>query len=140
MTTQFQMFRNHYSHSEPPRTGYYMQETICKELYWWLLQVFCCLSGFYIIAGSELCKYMVIIKEKTQMQSQKHCTKIKSYIKDLFSICDQIPSYPQFPADLVTFTEEIFNGKLNFLCSEIFVTRKIHDSFDHFLILFSNKP
>ena len=23
---------------------------------------------------------------------------------------------PQFPADLVTFTEEIFNGKLHFLC------------------------
>ena len=25
----------------------------------------------------------------------------------------------QFPADLVTFTEEILNGKLHFLCSEI---------------------
>ena len=25
---------------------------------------------------------------------------------------------PQFPADLVTFTEEILNGKLLFLCSE----------------------
>ena len=25
---------------------------------------------------------------------------------------------PQFPADLVTFTEEIFNGKLHFLCSK----------------------
>ena len=24
---------------------------------------------------------------------------------------------PQFPADLVTFTEEILNVKLNFLCS-----------------------
>ena len=24
---------------------------------------------------------------------------------------------PQFPADLVTFSEEIFNGKLHFLCS-----------------------
>ena len=24
---------------------------------------------------------------------------------------------PQFPADLVTFTKEIFNGKLHFLCS-----------------------
>ena len=27
---------------------------------------------------------------------------------------------PQFPTDLVTFTEEIFNGKLQFLCSAIF--------------------
>ena len=26
---------------------------------------------------------------------------------------------PQFAADLVTFIEEIFNGKLHFLCSEI---------------------
>ena len=26
---------------------------------------------------------------------------------------------PQFPADLVAFTEEIFNGKLHFLCSVI---------------------
>ena len=25
---------------------------------------------------------------------------------------------PEFPADLVTFTEEIFNGKLHFLCSD----------------------
>ena len=24
---------------------------------------------------------------------------------------------PQFPADLITFTEEILNGKLDFLCS-----------------------
>ena len=27
--------------------------------------------------------------------------------------------YPQFPADLVTFNEEILNGKLNFLCSAV---------------------
>ena len=26
---------------------------------------------------------------------------------------------PQFPVDLVTFTEEILNGKLRFLCSVI---------------------
>ena len=25
---------------------------------------------------------------------------------------------PEFPADFVTFTQEIFNGKLHFLCSE----------------------
>ena len=25
---------------------------------------------------------------------------------------------PQFPADLVTFTEETFNGKLHFLCND----------------------
>ena len=38
-----------------------------------------------------------------------HCTKIKFSIKDLFSKCD---------ADLVTFTEEILNGKLYFSCSD----------------------
>ena len=27
---------------------------------------------------------------------------------------------PQFPADLVTFTEEIVNGKLHFLCSDVY--------------------
>ena len=28
-------------------------------------------------------------------------------------------SNPQYPADLVRFTEEIFNGKLPFLCSGV---------------------
>ena len=28
---------------------------------------------------------------------------------------------PQFSADLVTFTEEILNGKLHFLCSFLYV-------------------
>ena len=37
--------------------------------------------------------------------------KKKFSIKDFFSKCDQIP---QLPADLVTFTEKIFNRKLNF--------------------------
>ena len=36
----------------------------------------------------------------------------------------QICSNPQFPEDLVTFTEEILNGKLHFLCSVMsFVTK-----------------
>ena len=38
--------------------------------------------------------------------------KIKFSIKDFFS-----KSKPQETADLVTFTEEILNGKLKFLCS-----------------------
>ena len=32
---------------------------------------------------------------------------------------------PQFPADLVTFTEEIVNGKLQFLCSVNFYKMSI---------------
>ena len=39
---------------------------------------------------------------------------MKFSIKDFFSKCD--PSL-QFPADLVTFTEDILNGKLHFLRS-----------------------
>ena len=36
----------------------------------------------------------------------------------------------QFPADLVTFTEEIFNGKLHFLCSAspYFVHYEVHNT------------
>ena len=40
--------------------------------------------------------------------------KMKFSIKDFFSKCDQMRS----PEDLVTFTKEILNGKLHFLCSE----------------------
>ena len=46
---------------------------------------------------------------------------MKFSIKGFFSKCDKIRGFchilSQFPADLVTFTEEIFNGKLHFLCS-----------------------
>ena len=31
----------------------------------------------------------------------------------------QKTKFSQFPADLVTFTEEILNGKLHFLCSKV---------------------
>ena len=31
----------------------------------------------------------------------------------------------QFPADLVTFTEKILNGKLHFLCSAILFSLKV---------------
>ena len=37
---------------------------------------------------------------------------------------------PQFPADLVTFTEEIMNGKLHLLCS---VSLSAFKDFDRFL-------
>ena len=40
--------------------------------------------------------------------------KMKFFIKDFFSKCDQIP---QKIADLVTCTGEIINRKLHFLCS-----------------------
>ena len=40
--------------------------------------------------------------------------KIKFSVKNFVSKCHQIP---QFPAELITFTEEILNGILHFLCS-----------------------
>ena len=41
--------------------------------------------------------------------------KMKLFIKDFFSKCDQTAG--DWSGDLVTFTEEILNGKLPFLCS-----------------------
>ena len=41
---------------------------------------------------------------------------MKFSIKDFFSKCDEI-ALANVPADLVTFTEEILNGKLQFLYS-----------------------
>ena len=45
--------------------------------------------------------------------------KKKFFVEDFFSKCDT----PQFPVDMVTFVEEILNGKLHFLCS---VTLVLH--------------
>ena len=44
---------------------------------------------------------------------------------------------PQSPADLVTFTEEILNGKLHFLCSETLLNRSsaATSSFRYFYVL-----
>ena len=48
---------------------------------------------------------------------------MKFSIKDFFSKCDRIKSR-QETADLVTFTEEILNGKLHFLYSVNFFDTK----------------
>ena len=47
---------------------------------------------------------------------------MKIFIKDLFSKCDQI----LVTADLVTFTEEILNGKIRFLCGALIKWRLIN--------------
>ena len=41
----------------------------------------------------------------------------------------------QFPADLVTFTEEIGNGKLSFLCS-VYNPSRILDFIHEFMVTF----
>ena len=62
----------------------------------------------------------------------KSVQKMKFSITDFFSKCDQ-------PADLVTFTEEIRNGKLHLLCSVLFAS--IHFSELQILFIFiQNQP
>ena len=46
---------------------------------------------------------------------------------------------PQFTADLVTFTEEILNGKLHFLCIEITCTWASYESIHRTKIFDVNK-
>ena len=57
---------------------------------------------------------ITIVTIKKQMPIQKHVKHV------LWSFNTQpLSIYPlQYPVDLVTFTEEIHNGKLYFLCSE----------------------
>ena len=46
---------------------------------------------------------------------------------------------PQFPAYLVTFTEEILNRKLYFLCSQIeFILQSVSLKFFEILLIYSN--
>ena len=51
---------------------------------------------------------------KDTLELSSHCTKNEVFHKDLFSKCDWIRSFLE---DLVTFTEDIHNGKFHFLCS-----------------------
>ena len=44
---------------------------------------------------------------------ERTAQKMKFSIKDFFRKC-----FPQETADLVTFTQEILNGKIHFLCSD----------------------
>ena len=55
-----------------------------------------------------------ICLKRVQLFNKRTAQKMKFSVKDFFSKCDQ------FPADLVTFTEKIFNGKLHFLCGDVF--------------------
>ena len=46
--------------------------------------------------------------------------KMKFFLKDFFSKCDQIHSFPQNSYGFGHITEEIFNRKLHFLCSVLY--------------------
>ena len=69
----------------------------------------------------------VILRKKTQfLFIVDNCytslnKKKRIFIKDFSSKCDQI----RRPVNLVTFTEEILNGKLYFLCSEFSLKFKL---------------
>ena len=58
---------------------------------------------------------MVKVGKVLNVVSPYTAQKVKFPVKDFFSKCDQIRSFPRI---LVTFTEEILNGKLHFLCSD----------------------
>ena len=53
----------------------------------------------------------------------------KLFAPHKFADQEQVPhrmeNTAQFPADLVTFTEEILNGKLHFLCKGIYTTNHL---------------
>ena len=61
---------------------------------------------------------VAILRETSSHGATETAQKMKFSIKDFFSKCGRI----QFPADLVTLTKEILNGKLHFLCSVINAT------------------
>ena len=63
-----------------------------------------------------------IYKVDSSAKIKHTAQKMKLSTTDFFSKCHQIRSpNPQFPADLVTFTEKILNGELNFLCTDTFL-------------------
>ena len=65
-------------------------------------------------------KYFQIIKIFNTYPLNFTVQKMKFSIKDFLSKCDQIRT-----ADLVTLAEEILNGKLNFMCSVIILTKTL---------------
>ena len=74
--------------------------------------IWSCLTRFN---ESFLCYYL---QERKGWSPTNHCTKIVKFsIKYFFSKCDQI--LRKLQKTLVTFTEEILNGKLHFLSSEL---------------------
>ena len=76
------------------------------------------LSDVYTTLIKMILPYFVLSKLFREFLMFLTAQKMKFSIKDFFSKYDQWPN-PQFPADLVTFTEKILNGNLHFLCSEI---------------------
>ena len=55
----------------------------------------------------------------TNIIKMKYLAKNIFKVKKKSKMFHMLEETPQFPADLVTFTEEILNEKLHFLCGEI---------------------
>ena len=75
---------------------------------------------------------ILMLVSKKYWDLQYNAPKMKFSIKDFFSKCDQIHSFLQIWSHL--FTEEIFNGKLHFLCS----VKITADRLDQFTIILLN--
>ena len=103
-----------------------------------VLEVFQFLSWFLVvwqchkndpdanITDSKSFKFQTIMTIKNLVGDNTkvtHCTKkMKFSIKNFFSKCDHMWQHPQETADLVTFTEEILNGKHFCAVTEIAVS------------------
>ena len=64
----------------------------------------------------QLCSWVFLLKKTWSRISEfQHCTKSQVFH---YRFLQKMWPNPQETADLVTFTEEILNGKLHFLCSD----------------------
>ena len=75
-----------------------------------------CAGTFWEIRYSS--KYLAILIVLKSAKRQIRSTALKKWSFQL-KISSVNVTEPQFPADLVTFTEETLNGKLHFLCSGV---------------------
>ena len=84
-----------------------------------------------ILCINAVCKYLPNVVQNDQMSGNlvqvMYGTLHKkwSFPLRIFSI-NVTKSNPQFPTDLVKFTEEIFNGKLHFLSNGELLNFKLH--------------
>ena len=66
------------------------------------------------VTACFICVRSIISRMPTELSNHPHSTKKWNFT---FRTLQQMCLNPQETADLVTFTGEIFNGKLHFLCS-----------------------
>ena len=76
-----------------------------------------CWNSFYLFYNLIKCNHWIIINNTWLIFTIFAATSLRHKWSFPLGISSVMWLNPQFPADLVAFTEEILNGKLNFLCS-----------------------